>query len=75
MIHGVNQATIIIEKDTGYGGLLSHIETHNFGIQDVVRRREVAILYCTSQQNSSDIRTTPLLPPAHMDVKKHMLMM
>lgn len=56
-----SQACIQIARDTGYRGRAKHVELFFFANQVAIRRGQIHLQYCSSQEKQADILTKPLL--------------
>ena len=63
-----NQSSIMAATNPGqHRSQLRHLELHAFAVRDLIREREVELVWCSTDENPSDLLTKAIVSPTKFD--------
>ena len=73
IIYEDNQAAIAIANRAQYHGRLKHIDVRTHFVRDCVQRRQIKVIYCSTNDMIADVMTKPLARPTFQRLVQQLL--
>ena len=75
ILRGDNTASIMAAKNPGqHRSALRHLELHAFAVRDLVREKQVELLWCSTDENPADLLTKAITSSVKFQKFAKMLM-